>query len=60
MGLVGRIKAKVAYDLESRRMGQEQLRQVAEEMPFPPFRQRIRMTNDEVQQWRREQLKKKK
>lgn len=55
MGIVDRIKAKVAYDLESRRMGQEQLRKVAEEMPFPPFLQRIRMTNEEVQQWRRQQ-----
>jgi len=55
--LAKKIKDKVAYERESFRMGQEHLKKIAEETPFPPFRQRIRMTPAEVEQWRREQRK---
>lgn len=53
MGLVDKIKTKVAYERESHRMGQEHLRKVAEELPFP--KGYWRMTDAEIARWRREQ-----
>lgn len=58
MGLIDRVKAKVAYEKESYRLSSEHLKKVAEENPFPPFRERVRMTEADLARWRREQKRK--
>lgn len=55
MSLIKRIKAKIDYERESFRMSGEHLKKVNEDFPFPPFRERIRMTDDDLAKWRREQ-----
>jgi hypothetical protein len=53
MGIFDKAKAKIAYERESHRMGQEHLKKVAEALPFP--KGYMRMTDAEIARWRREQ-----
>jgi hypothetical protein len=58
MGLIDKAKKKLGYECESYRMSQEHLKKVAEELPFPKFSERIRMTDADLARWRREQRRK--
>lgn len=55
MGVIKKFRDKIAYEKESYRMGQEHLREVSEALPFPKFSVRVRMTDAQLAQWRREQ-----
>lgn len=53
MGMLDKLKAKVAHERESYRMSQDHVRKVAEELPFP--KGYWRMTDEQIAAWRRAQ-----
>ena len=53
MSLLKKIKDKVAYEKESYRLAGEQLKKVAEELPYPPGY--WHMTDAEIAAWRKKQ-----
>lgn len=55
MGLFSKAKAKIEYEKESYRMGQEHLKKVAKEHPMP--KGYWHMTDAEIARWRRDQKK---
>jgi hypothetical protein len=54
MGIIQRVRDKIAYERESHRMGQEHLKEVSASLPFPKFSVRARMTDADLAQWRRQ------
>ena len=55
MSLIKKVKDKVAHERESFRMSQEHVKKAAEEHPYP--KGYWRMTDAQIDQWRREQRK---